>query len=843
MVGRVEGERSLSNEPTSETVFMRVIQNAGSNSFNPKAFLEDAGILCQRKDATATYNPTSGTLEMTDVLTYLRAVAEQHMPDVYDAANDPETGIYSEGKQLTPEEKRAAVQTLLLLTESSEDLQASLKESEIRQVEMGINDLFEINGPLWDQENADSLLNTETRRSIGQAVASLPEEQINAQMAAYIKEKPAFVLKDILVRSMNQDAAGNTGRTITPEQLKAYLIVNPLDVFKFNNGLVSQTDKDIRKTVVWGAESVHRKTIQSLVRENPLFALQTGEGMLETPNRSGKDRPPIPGDTSKIIIEAMKALTPEQVKAHLTANPANPLDILKVVPANLSYLKPETLAALKEEAGKLRFKLRGAKQTEETPTGPAAQAQPAAGTPQTAASPEASTTIPPELADLIKHWQELGVPPERIEAYLAQRRKTDATLAENIARLQEKQTSAEPASVPPETEPTFETEGPHDQILEVPAETTESLSLKYDAPLEEIPQPAETSEEVSIYNPSPEEVKEYASKQWAEWGGLEENPNFERDTREFFEKMITYEGYVGFPMNPQGMTDQEKELYAVYKEMAPKLGYSLGELQYDPNQEMGMAKISKIETETASVATPIIEDWQSQLRQRVDKENLTQGKEISQSFIDFVQSLLNQGISHDKIAAEIGHYKQEKKSTTVALAETNQAVSTASTRQEITLGKEAIGTSPEGLLNRVNQDLTRSASSKISFMANPEAVIDYLKTIDLPLGSKIQEANTQIRNNQLSIRGVVGTKAGRLEFDVTYMQNPDGKLVVVGEPTIKTDWKLNLALKAKGYDIKDTIAHLDQIMAVKINQKVDPRWEYAGFRIAGNKLALDFKKK
>ena len=247
MVGRVEGERSLSNEPTSETVFMRVIQNAGSNSFNPKAFLEDAGILCQRKDAAATYNPTSGTLEMTDVLTYLRAVAEQHMPEIYDAANDPETGIYSERKQLTPEEKRAAARTLLLLTESSEDLQASLKESEIRQVEMGINDLFEINGPLWDQENADSLLNTEARRSIGQAVASLPEEQIDAQMAAYIKEKPAFVLKDILVRSMNQDAAGNTGIIITPEQLKAYLIANPLDVFKFNNGLVNQTDKDIRK--------------------------------------------------------------------------------------------------------------------------------------------------------------------------------------------------------------------------------------------------------------------------------------------------------------------------------------------------------------------------------------------------------------------------------------------------------------------------------------------------------------------------------------------------------------------------------------------------------------------
>lgn len=731
MVGRVEGEQSLSNEPTSETVFMRVIQNAGSNSFNPNVFLEDAGILCQRKDATATYNPTSGTLEMTDVLTYLRAVAEQHIPEIYDAANNPETGIYAEGKQLTPEEKRAAARTLLLLTESREDLQVSLKESEIRQVEMGINDLFEINGPLWDQENADSLLSTEARRSIGQAVARLPEEQINAQMAAYIKEKPAFFLKDILVRSMNQDAAGNTGRTITPEQLKAYLIANPVDVFKFNNDLVSQTDKDIRKTVVWGAENVDRKTIQSLVKENPLFALQTGGGMLEI----------IPRDTSKIIIEAMKALTPEQVKAPLTANP---LDILKVVPANLSYLKPETLAALKEEAGKLRFKLRGAEQTEETPTGPAAQAQPAAGTPQTAASPEASTTIPPELADLIKYWQELGVPPERIEAYLAQRSKTDATLAENIAQFQDK---------------------PAKDINANSALASQTL----DAP--------------------------------ADKGSLAES--------------------------------QIKEVPTGQSEPVDQGSLVSGETLVADLTSFGGGK------------EPVtVKDWQSQLRQMTDKEHLIEGKAVSQSYIDFVQSLLNQGISSDELAIEVERYLEERKATTTSNAaedadRTPALAPATSTRQVIRLGREAIGTPPEKLIERINGDLAKATSSKVSVAEDPENIIDYLKSIDLKWGVKIKEASTQIRGDQLSIEGSASVPLmGDAKFSATLAPGHNGELNVISHK-VDTSWRLK-TVKGK---IEDNIAQLHQKMEQQISQKVDRRWKYVGFRIAGDQLTLDFDKK
>ncbi|KKS70055.1 MAG: hypothetical protein UV41_C0037G0001, partial [Candidatus Daviesbacteria bacterium GW2011_GWA2_42_7] len=114
-------------------------------------------------------------------------------------------------------------------------------------------------------------------------------------------------------------------------------------------------------------------------------------------------------------------------------------------------------------------------------------------------------------------------------------------------------------------------------------------ALPITAPREEAAEPGLT------YNPSPEEVYEYASKIQAEWGL--ENPDFDRDTLNLLEYGSTNKSPMGFPMNPQGMTDYEKELYAVYKEMAPKLGYKLGELRYNPVKEYGEATIEKIKPE------------------------------------------------------------------------------------------------------------------------------------------------------------------------------------------------------------------------------------------------------
>jgi len=107
---------------------MRVIQDTESGPFDPKDFLKDARILYQRGDAAAVYNPTSNALEMTDVLKYLRSVAEQHEPEVLEAAATSVMDIYSEEKHYTPEEQKTVGQTILLMTGSEEDILKGFQE-------------------------------------------------------------------------------------------------------------------------------------------------------------------------------------------------------------------------------------------------------------------------------------------------------------------------------------------------------------------------------------------------------------------------------------------------------------------------------------------------------------------------------------------------------------------------------------------------------------------------------------------------------------------------------------------------------------------------------------------
>lgn len=243
------------------------------------------------------------------------------------------------------------------------------------------------------------------------------------------------------------------------------------------------------------------------------------------------------------------------------------------------------------------------------------------------------------------------------------------------------------------------------------------------------------------------------------------------------------------------------------------------------------------------------QDWQSQLRLMMDKEFATVLDEgLSKPYNDFVQNLYDHGIRSDQIAEEAERYVEERKKSAATSSRKENTdlapilapvIPVVPHRQEITLGREVIGTSPEGLINGINQILTKSASSEISFSASPKAVIDYLETIELPYGAKIKEANTQIRGNQLSIVGSVSVPAmGDVKFNATLAPDSTGKLTITSYK-VETSLRLRL-MKGK---IENGIAYLDQKMAEKINQKVDPRWRYAGFHIAGNQIALDFNRK
>lgn len=164
-------------------------------------------------------------------------------------------------------------------------------------------------------------------------------------------------------------------------------------------------------------------------------------------------------------------------------------------------------------------------------------------------------------------------------------------------------------------------------------------------------------------------------------------------------------------------------------------------------------------------------------------------------------------------------------------------------REVITLGQETIGTSPEGLLTIINQRLKDSSLSEISLQTTPQAILDYLTHIELPSGAKLQNPIGRIDGPILSITGAISTKAGGAEFGVTYTQDPNGKLVVVGKPAIKVALGLKMALVAQGINIEDTIRHLDQMATEQLDKRIDQSWEITGLRITEGMLAFDLKKK
>lgn len=147
-------------------------------------------------------------------------------------------------------------------------------------------------------------------------------------------------------------------------------------------------------------------------------------------------------------------------------------------------------------------------------------------------------------------------------------------------------------------------------------------------------------------------------------------------------------------------------------------------------------------------------------------------------------------------------------------------------------------TQPVGLLNQVNRTLTESAESQTVIETSPQEVVNYLKTLDFSMGTKISGATSQIINNQLIINGSANMIVGAARFKATLATDQDGKLSVINH-------QVNLPLLASGKqgEIEQQITNINQLLIDKINGQINPAWEATGMRIDGNNLAFDFKKK
>jgi len=142
------------------------------------------------------------------------------------------------------------------------------------------------------------------------------------------------------------------------------------------------------------------------------------------------------------------------------------------------------------------------------------------------------------------------------------------------------------------------------------------------------------------------------------------------------------------------------------------------------------------------------------------------------------------------------------------------------------------------LTEKVNNRLNQTPEQALVVLANQQEVTNYIKTLQLPAGSSIRDLNLQINGDTLNTSGAIGTPVGEATFTATFGNDPAGGLKLISH-TVNLPF---LAQSQKG-KVDAVIANLDDSVKGKINSQIDQSWEVRDIKIAGDSLALDFKKK
>ncbi len=146
------------------------------------------------------------------------------------------------------------------------------------------------------------------------------------------------------------------------------------------------------------------------------------------------------------------------------------------------------------------------------------------------------------------------------------------------------------------------------------------------------------------------------------------------------------------------------------------------------------------------------------------------------------------------------------------------------------------------MVDQVSEGLRQTNSTLARFETTPEVLVAYIQSIELPFGARIAESTLDWDQGRLRMAGKVNTPAGEVKFRGLLGNNPSGGLVV-SEQKVDLDWKLKAA--GVGGKVEDSIRNINTKITGALDKQLatrNPGWEVAGFRIAGNKLQLDFRR-
>jgi hypothetical protein len=136
--------------------------------------------------------------------------------------------------------------------------------------------------------------------------------------------------------------------------------------------------------------------------------------------------------------------------------------------------------------------------------------------------------------------------------------------------------------------------------------------------------------------------------------------------------------------------------------------------------------------------------------------------------------------------------------------------------------------------------LKEATGNQVEVDATPQKLLEYMKSLDLAMGTKILSGNPSISNGRLHLQDMsASTGIGNATFSMDLVPTANG--LVVDEKSLK----LNLPMQAMFFKgaVTEYMKNLNIHIANFVNTKIDPQWETTSLSLAEDKIRFNFRKK
>jgi len=144
---------------------------------------------------------------------------------------------------------------------------------------------------------------------------------------------------------------------------------------------------------------------------------------------------------------------------------------------------------------------------------------------------------------------------------------------------------------------------------------------------------------------------------------------------------------------------------------------------------------------------------------------------------------------------------------------------------------------PDTVLSKIATNLSAETETESTFNMTPTDLSEYVKSLSLPQGAKINAFNTEVVGDHLVIKGNVTAKGGNSTFSAEVKTDPAGKIIVANQAIMP-------ALRHRPFmgSIRNRIDNLDSELTNALNSQLSNGWKVEGFGLSGPNINIKFNK-